>query len=104
MKVNIKYPKVKCSYCGQEFTRKHNRQKYCSKTCSKKAHQEQKTNWAYRYYHENKNKINNTKIGTRTIGPHKHPITTREQEIVNNEKQRLLNQVSNCLDYNMKVW
>ena len=104
MQVKIKYPKMKCAYCGQEFKRKHNRQKYCSKTCSYNAQKEQKTNWAYKNYHENKEKINNTKIGTRTIGPHKHPINEREQQIVNNEKQRLLNNSSNFLDYNMKVW
>ena len=104
MKVNIQYPEVKCAYCGKPFKKQHNRQKYCSKTCSQNAHREQKNKWAYHNYHTNKNKINNTRIGTRTIGPHKHPITTREQEIVTNEKQRLLNNNSNCLDYNMKVW
>ena len=102
MEVKIKYPKRKCAYCGREFEKHHNRQIYCSPECRNNAHREHKRNWAYRHYHQNKTHINKVKIGTRTIGPHKHPNNTREAEIVSNEKQRLTG--SNCLDYNMKIW
>lgn len=89
MKVKIKYPKVKCAYCGKPFTKTHNRQKYCSKECADNAHREQKNNWAYTYYHKNKDRINKTRIGTRTIGPNPNPDKNREQEIVQNEIDRI---------------
>ena len=89
MNINIKYPEAKCSYCGKPFKKKHNRQKYCSTTCAENAHREHKRNWAYTYYHKNKKRINNTRIGTRTIGPHKHPEDEKEQTIVQNEIDRI---------------
>ena len=89
MKVNINYPTVKCAYCGKPYKKKHNRQKYCSTTCATNAHREHKRNWAYTYYHKNKNRINTTKLGTRTIGPKPHPNTEREQQIVENEIDRI---------------
>lgn len=89
MKVEIKYPTVKCAYCGKPFEKKHNRQKYCSPTCAENAHREHKRNWAYTYYHKNKKRINTTRIGTRTIGPKPHPDTEREQQIVENEIERI---------------
>lgn len=89
MKVQIKYPKSKCAYCGKEYTKQHNRQKYCSTTCAKNAHREHKRNWAYRNYHKNKQHINNIRIGTRTIGPTRNPDTDREAEIVQNEIERI---------------
>ena len=104
MKVKVKYPEIPGAYCGKLFKRKHNRQKYCSKECSKNAHQEQKNEYWKKWFYKNKDKLYAKQLGTRTIGPHKHPINEREQQIVQNEKQRTLNQVSNCLDYNMKVW
>ena len=89
MKVNIQYPTVKCAYCGKEFERKHNRQKYCSPECSRKADYDKARTRSYQYYHRHKNRINHTKIGTRTIGPHKHENTEREAEIIQNEIERI---------------
>ena len=89
MKVNIKYPKVKCSYCGQEFERTHNRQKYCSDKCRYNAELENHRTRNYRYYHKHKARINQTKIGTRTIGPKAHADKNREAEIVQNEIDRI---------------
>ena len=102
MEIKIKYPKRKCAYCGKEFTKHHNRQIYCSDECRKQAKREQDRKAWTRWFHKNKNTLYQTQLGTRTIGPHKHPNTEREQEIVNNEKNRTLN--SNFFDYNMKVW
>ena len=104
MKVNIKYPKVKCAYCGETFERRHNRQKYCSQKCAKNAKREQDRQAWTRWFHKNKTRLYSKQLGTRTIGPHRHPHNEREAEIVQNEKQRTLNQNSNFFDYNMKIW
>ena len=101
MKATIKYPKVKCSYCGNTFTKTHNRQKYCSEHCRKQAKREQDRKAWTRWFHKNKKTLYQTQLGTRTIGPHKHPDNNREQQIVKNEKQRTLN--SNFFDYNMNM-
>ena len=103
MEVQIKYPKTKCAYCGKLFKKKHNRQKYCCKECSKNAHQEQKNQYWKRWFYKNKGKLYAKQLGTRTIGPKPNPNPKREQQIVKNEKQRTLNQASNCLDYIMKI-
>ena len=100
MEVQIKYPKAKCAYCGKPFTKTHNRQTYCSEDCRKKGYQEKNNTRWRRWYHKNKNTLYQRQLGTRTIGPHKHPDTDREKEIIGNEKQRLIN--SNSFDYNMK--
>ena len=89
MKVQIKYPTAKCAYCGQEYTKTHNRQKYCSTKCAENAHREHKRNWAYRNYHKNKQHINTTRIGTRTIGATRNPDPEREAQIVQNEIERI---------------
>lgn len=89
MEVKIQYPKRKCAYCGKLFEKKHNRQKYCTPECATNAHREHKRNWAYTYYHKNKQTINKTRIGTRTIGPRPNPDTKREAEIVQNEIERI---------------
>ena len=89
MKVEIKYPQAKCSYCGKPYTKTHNRQKYCSPECAENAHREHKRNWAYTNYHKNRDHINKVRIGTRTIGPRPNPNTEREAEIVQNEIERI---------------
>lgn len=89
MKVQIKYPKVKCAYCGKTFEKHHNRQIYCSDKCRYEANLEKQQIRNRRYYNRHKNRINQTKIGTRTIGPHKHPDTERESEIIQNEIDRI---------------
>jgi predicted nucleic acid-binding Zn ribbon protein len=103
MKVTIKYPKTKCAYCGKTYTKKHNRQKYCSKTCSKNAKREQDRKAWIRWFHKNKKTLYQTRLGTRTIGPKPNPNPEREAEIIKNEKQRTLHQHSNFFDFNMKV-
>lgn len=89
MKVQIKYPEAKCAYCGQKYTKTHGNQKYCSDYCRKEAEKENTRKRVYKHYYKNKNRINNTRIGTRTIGPHKHPNHEREAEIVQNEVERI---------------
>ena len=89
MEVKIKYPTIKCAYCGKPFTRKHNRQKYCSQECAKKADYDKARTRMYRYYHRHRTRINQTKKGTRTIGPKPNPNPNREAEIVQNEIERI---------------
>ena len=102
MEVKIKYPKVKCAYCGKEFTKTHNRQVYCSPECRKKGDKEKANRRWRKWYHKNKNRLYQKQLGTRTIGPHRHECNEREAEIITNEKDRLLN--SKSFDYNMKIW
>jgi hypothetical protein len=89
MKIQIKYPEAKCKWCGQQFTKHHNRQEYCTKECAEEANKEKNRNRVMKHYYRHRNRINQTKIGTRTIGPHKNPEDEREHQIIKNEKQRL---------------
>jgi predicted nucleic acid-binding Zn ribbon protein len=89
MKIEIKYPQAKCSYCGKTFTKTHNRQTYCSDTCRKYARQEKRRTYDHRYYIKNRDRINHKRLGTRTIGPKPHPDTNREAEIIQNEVERI---------------
>ncbi len=89
MKVEIKYPEAKCSYCGRTFTKKHNRQKYCSEECRQYARQEKRRQYNYQYYHKNKKRLQHKYPGTRTIGPTPHPNPEREAEIIQNEVERI---------------
>jgi hypothetical protein len=89
MKVKINYPERKCAYCGRTFERKHNRQKYCSEECAYHAHREKHNIRCRRYYYRHKDRINKTKIGTRTIGPKPNPDPNREAEIIQNEVERI---------------
>ncbi len=89
MKVNIKYPTVKCAYCGKEFTKTHNRQTYCSDTCRKYARQEKRRQYNYKYYTRNKKRIHQKYTGTCTLAPKPNPDTQREHEIIQNEIERI---------------
>ena len=89
MKVKIEYPKAKCKYCGKPYTKTHNRQVYCSDECRTNAKKEQDTKARLRWVNKNKERLYQTQLGTRTIGPHRHEDNDREAEIVQNEKHRL---------------
>ena len=89
MKVNIKYPEKKCPICGKTFEKKHNRQVYCSKECSKEAKRRQDTKHRLKWVNKNKERLYQTQLGTRTIGPHRNTDDEREHEIVRNEIERI---------------
>ena len=89
MKVEVKYPTVKCAYCGKPYKKHHNRQKYCSPECAYQAHREKHRIRNMRYYYKHRERINKTKIGTRTIGPKPNNNPEREAEIVQNEIERI---------------
>ena len=42
---NKKHYPTKCKYCGKPFTKKHNREMYCSKECRLNALREQKARY-----------------------------------------------------------
>lgn len=42
---NEKHYPVKCKYCGKPFTKRHNREMYCSDDCRKNALREQKARY-----------------------------------------------------------
>ena len=89
MNINIKYPQSKCKYCGQTFTKTHNRQEYCTKECRDNARQEKRRTYNLRYYNKNKNRIHHKYPGTNTLAPHRNPDPQRETEIIQNEKRRI---------------
>lgn len=89
MKIDIKYPEKKCAYCGKPYKKHHNRQKYCSEECAYQAHREKHRIRNMRYYYRHRERINKTKIGTRTIGPKPNNNPEREAEIVQNEIERI---------------
>ena len=92
MEVKIKYPQAKCKWCGKTYTKKHNRQTYCSDKCRKEAKKEQNRNNFHRWYHRNKNRPGihqKNQLGTRPIGAHRHQDPNKEAEVINNEIQRI---------------
>lgn len=42
---NEKHYPVKCKYCGKPFTKRHNREMYCSDSCRRNALREQKARY-----------------------------------------------------------
>jgi hypothetical protein len=89
MEIQINYPTAKCQLCGKPFKKTHNRQVYCSKECSKEARRLKRRKYDYTYYRKNRNRINQKRLGTRTIGPTPNPNPEREREIINNEIERI---------------
>ena len=89
MKVEIKYP---CKWCGTLFTKTHNRQVYCSKTCADEAEKENNRNRRHKWYHKNKHKLTQKQrygLGTGTLGPHKHQDNEKELQTIKNERKRI---------------
>ena len=89
MKVKFKPPKAKCKLCGETYTKTHNRQEYCSEECRKEARRLKRRTYDHKYYTRNRNRINHKRLGTRTIGPKPNPKPEREQEIIQNEIERI---------------
>lgn len=62
---------MKCKYCGNLFTKTHNRQVYCSDLCRKKALQDQKAKYQRKYYQKHREYFKNKKtIGTTNFKQH----------------------------------
>lgn len=83
---------MKCKYCGQEFTKVHNREMYCSDKCRKNAKREQNRNNFHRWYHRHKHELSEKKrwgLGSGELGAHMHTDFTREYNVIQNELARL---------------
>jgi len=83
---------MKCAYCKKEFTKKHNKEKYCSDYCRKEARKEQNRNNFFRWYHNNKGKMSEDKrfgLGSGYLSQHRNPDEKREAKSIKNEKRRL---------------
>ena len=92
MKVQIKYPEAKCKWCGEPFTKQHNRQVYCSKTCADEAEKENNRNRRHKWYHKNKHRLTQKQrygLGSGTLGPHKHQDNEKELQTIKNERKRI---------------
>lgn len=82
----------KCHWCGKPYTKKHNRQTYCTDKCRKEAKKEQNRNNFHRWYHKNKHKpgiSQKNQLGTRPIGSHKNKNPKKEYEIIQKELHRI---------------
>lgn len=84
---------MSCGWCGTTFIPQHPHQKYCSKTCSRNMHREQKNRYARQRYRRIRNKeiIDNKvfKPGTGNLTENRLPDDNKEFERVRREKRRL---------------
>jgi len=81
-----------CGFCKKEFTKKHNKEKYCSEYCRKEARKEQNRNNFFRWYHRNKHKLSEDKrfgLGSGWITEHRKMDFEQEEKTIKNEKRRL---------------
>ena len=92
MKVKIKYPESTCKWCGTNYTKKHNRQEYCSDYCRTEAKKEQNRNNFHKWYHKNKHKLSSDKrygLGSGYLKEHPKPTSEEEHRTIRNELHRL---------------
>lgn len=80
----------KCKWCGKLFFKYHNRQEYCSNTCSTYAHMEQKAeyNHKYRKQYSLDEKTRNG-LGSGFLGGHRHDDVEKELSAIQKEMKRL---------------
>lgn len=76
-----------CAYCGKEFKKRSNAQKYCCKKCSQNALKENKCDWIREY--RKKYGIKNKWLGIGLIGEHRVKNFEEEYRIIRKEKARL---------------
>lgn len=86
-------PLTTCKYCGEEFIRTQNPQKYCSKECFTWGRREQKA----KYQRKRRMLINkgvlisneNNKLGTNYLSSHRHKNFIEEYQAIQKEKRRI---------------
>ena len=91
--VMVPFTNAICKYCGKPFTKRHNRQVYCSDSCRLNARREQKA----RYQRERRKRIrsgelvsNESKyVGTGFLSQHRQEDYDQEMEAILKEMKRL---------------
>lgn len=87
-----KVRKSKCGWCGREYVKTANKQKYCSPQCRKDARSHQSRMKSHRYYHKHKHEMNEKQrwgLGSGVLGAHAHNDYEKEQRVIQNELRRL---------------
>ena len=88
---------TKCKYCGKPFTKRHNREMYCSDNCRKNALREQKARYQAKRRLKIKQKIiivdEYKKYGLGSYGTsangHRKDTFSQEHTAIQNEMKRL---------------
>ena len=81
-----------CGWCGKQYTKSANKQKYCSEYCRESARSHQSRMKSHRWYHRHKHELTEKQrwgLGSGVIGQHRHPDFNREQEVITKELTRL---------------
>lgn len=96
---NIVYNKNKktvnlsiCGWCGKQYTKTANKQKYCSDYCRESARSHQSRMKSHRWYHRHKHELTEKQrwgLGSGVIGQHRHEDFQREHEVILKELTRL---------------
>lgn len=81
-----------CGWCGRQYIKYANKQKYCSDECRDSARSHQSRMKSHRWYHKHKHELTEKQrwgLGSSTIGQHRHDDFEREQEVITKELSRL---------------
>ena len=82
----------KCGWCGEQYIKTANKQKYCSSYCRDSARSHQSRMKSHKWYHRHKHELTEKQrwgLGSSTIGKHRNPNFKREQKILTKELKRL---------------
>lgn len=82
---------AKCKWCGQEYTKHHNRQVYCSDSCRKEGTRELTRKRRSRYYYRYKKIIKEERaynVGAGRLGQHREINFTTELKKIESEMKR----------------
>lgn len=80
----------RCNWCGHVFKKNTENRKYCKKSCSDYAREEQNRKNALEHYHKHKDE-KPAKLGSYGANLHSHmnPDHEKEKQLIENEKRRL---------------
>ena len=81
-----------CGWCGQQYTKKANKQKYCSEYCRESARAHQSRMKSHRWYHRHKHELTEKQrwgLGSGVIGQHRHPDYEKEHRVITKELKRI---------------
>ena len=84
--------KSKCGWCGREYVKTANKQKYCCEKCRRDARAQQSRNKSHKWYHRHKHELSEKQrwgLGSGVLGSHAHKDHVKEQKVIQNELRRL---------------